>query len=376
MKSKLILLYSGDPAPAMLEIGFFAVKEGKDVNLILVNRNNNDIPIDYTLVNYPVIAIRSSYSGVNLRRLINFPFLLMRVGFILFQNTSRGDIVITNTLDMLLIARIVSIIKHLRIRHQVRDLVRLQLGSGAASIVCRAVDAWLVRKCEILICSSPTFYEKYYSKIYSGKFLLLENMPSREIWKNFILKDRQSRVFKIGYIGVIRYLQPLKNLISAVQILNQKSPGYFVQFAGGGNQEKLQRYIKCPDYFNFFGRFEYSKLAPKLYEDIDLIFAVYDRNDMNCQIAIPTKFYESILTKIPILVSSNTYIGDLVERLGIGLAVDGEVVDALMEALCQISEPDSWYFNARKNLELFDTEKLFQIYDSALLMVAKDELDV
>jgi hypothetical protein len=87
-----------------------------------------------------------------------------------------------------------------------------------------------------------------------------------------------------------------------------------------------------------------------MHEDVDLIFAVYDRYDLNCQIAMPTKFYESILTKIPILVSSNTYVGDLVERLEIGKAVDGESVDALLETLSQIHDPDSWYSKAKINL--------------------------
>lgn len=208
------------------------------------------------------------------------------------------------------------------------------------------------------------------------KVLLLENIPNRKVWNNFSKKIKESGEFKIGYIGIIRYITPLRNLIDAVQILNQQSKKCSVKFAGGGNQNSLLEHIKQPEYFNFLGSFEYSTTVSTMHEDVDLIFAVYDRNDLNCQIAMPTKFYESILTKIPILVSSDTYVGDLVERLGIGRAVNGESVDALVEALSQISASDSWYAKAKKKLESFDADKLFQDYDAAISFAIQDKLEI
>lgn len=369
---KIVLLYSGNPVPAMLELGFAAVNAGKDVDLIIVDRGISDLHLDEDLVNYPVTRICSPYNGINLKRFMHFPLVAIQIAKRLFQTTRRDDVVITNTVDMLLIARLVSMIKPLRIRHQVRDLVSLQLERGILCSIFRLIDRWLVKGCEMLMYSAPAFYEKYYCKIYSGNTVLLENIPRREIWHNFKRNDRQHKEIKIGYIGIIRYMTPLRNLIDAVQILNNNNPDYSVLFAGGGDQEALRLHIKNSDYFSFLGRFEYTSSVAEIHSDIDLIFAVYDRNDQNCQIAMPTKFYESILTKIPILVSSNTYVGDLVERLGIGRAVDGESVDALVVTLSQIEESGSWYAKAKESLESFDAEKLFQDYDSAISIAIKD----
>lgn len=168
---KIVLLYSGNPVPAMLELGYVAAKNDKDVALILVDRGINVLHLDKNLIDYPVIRVHSPYNGINLKRFIGFPLTAMRIAKRLIQNTSRGDVVITNTMDMLLIARIVSVIKPMRIRHQVRDLVSLQLGRGTLCRIFRFIDSWLVNGCEMLMYSAPAFYEKYYSRIYSGKSL-------------------------------------------------------------------------------------------------------------------------------------------------------------------------------------------------------------
>lgn len=350
----------------MLEIGFVAVQKSEDVHLILVDRAANDLALDSKLVNYPIARIQSPFNGLNLRRLISFPLTAYRVATCLLHLAEKDTVVITNTFDMLLVARMVQTIRHIRIRHQVRDLHALQLSSGFSKTIFRALERKLLKGCELILYSAPGFIERYYEDIFGGATCLLENLPRREVWQSFRPKSWPRASFKIGYIGIVRYMSPLRNLIDAIEILLQRGLNYSALIAGGGDQSTLTARVKHPQNFEFSGKFEYTENVVALHEDIDLIFAVYDRFDLNCQIAMPTKFYEALLSRIPILVSKGTYVGELVERMGIGLAVDGESVTELVSVLEAVGSAQSWYGAAREVLQTMDASDFFVRYDAAL----------
>jgi glycosyltransferase involved in cell wall biosynthesis len=371
----LILLYSGNPLPAMLEIGFVAEARNIDVDLILVDRNQADLAVDHELINYPVTRITSPYNGLNIRRMLSFPLVFFRIANALRAKSRNPSIVITSTFDMLFIARIAAVFTPIRLRHQVRDLHALQLGRGLMSGVLRTVEKWLLKRCELLIYSAPSFYEDYYYSIYRGQHVLLENLPGKDVWKNFSRRDLKVGEFRIGYIGIIRYMNPLINLVKAIDSIEQSEISYNVLFAGGGNSDEIKKHVRSKELFSFIGKFEYTTEVANLHDDVDLIYAVYDRFDRNCQLAMPTKFYEALITKIPIMVSKGTYVGDLVERIGIGIAVDGECPDSLVMALQTVNCEDSWYMRARARLQSLDIQRWYESYDTALETVIAEEID-
>lgn len=370
----IILLYSGNPLPAMLEIGFVAVTRGVAVDLVLVDRDQRDLSVDNRLVNYPVVRIVSPYNGLDARRILAFPLTFYRVARTLMAKSRRPSIVITSTLDMLLVTRVVGFFAEVQIRHQVRDLHSLQLGNGIASRALQKFEGWLLKRCELLIYSAPAFFDEYYAKIYDGRKVLLENLPQPVAWNGFSSTQLNNSEFKIGYIGIIRYMNPLVNLVIAIEKLSNSGRRYTALFAGGGNSAEVQMHVRTPDLFTFIGRFEYTSEVAKLHRDIDLIYAVYDRFDRNCQIAMPTKFYEALVTKIPIMVSKDTYVGSLVEEMGIGIAVDGESVDALVSAFSEISAENSWYAKARARLGGLDIQDWHAAYQKALDTVITSEI--
>lgn len=358
----------------MLEIGVLAAKVGHDVELILVDRGMNDLAVDQALLGYGVTRISAPYNGLDVRRLISFPLTAWQVGSRLFKLSVSDAVVITSTFDMLVIARMVAWFCPLRIRHQVRDLHAVQLGHGLLSKAVRVIERWCLKRCELLIYSAPAFYEEYYSAIYSGQLALLENLPRLSTWKTFQPDLSHKTAVKIGYIGIIRYLNPLRNLVDAVECLVARGINISVLFAGGGDVSSLQARVKTPERFEFLGKFEYTSSVAKLHQGVDLIFAVYDRFDMNCRLAMPTKFYEALITRIPILVSADTYVGALVERMGVGKAVDGESVDALSEVLDSVGRPDSWHAKAKATLASLDIDDFYARYQKALALTISSEV--
>ncbi len=368
----IVLLYSGNPLPAMLEIGFVAANRKIDVDLILVDRSQRDLAVDKTLVNYPVTRVASPYNGLDFKRILAFPLTFMKIAKALIGVSRKGSIVITSTLDMLLIARISSFFSSIRIRHQVRDLHAVQLGQGFKSRILKRFEGWLLKKTEMLIYSAPAFYDEYYTEIYQGQTVLLENLPQPAAWENYTRHSFNGVTLKIGYIGIMRYMNPLTNLVKAVEIMHSSGLKCSVLFAGGGNIDLIKRHVQTQDVFDFVGRFEYTAEVAHLHGEVDIIYAVYDRFDRNCQIAMPTKFYEALITRIPIVVSKDTFVGKIVEEMGIGIAVDGEDVHALIGALSNAFAENSWYTRARNKLDGLNIKDWYDNYRRALDTVVSD----
>jgi hypothetical protein len=71
----------------------------------------------------------------------------------------------------------------------------------------------------------------------------------------------------------------------------------------------------------FHGRYQPEHRAG-FYEDCDLVLSNYDTASTTDRTALNNKLYESALALRPILVSSGTYLGEVVTKHALGLAVD------------------------------------------------------
>jgi len=220
--------------------------------------------------------------------------------------------------------------------------------------------------------SSLGFKESYYDDIYKGEVVFLENLPKKEPWidfhKQYLDAHKGKESFTVGFIGALRYLPCIFQLIEAVEKLSPEVP-VNVLFAGGSYPEDLKvikSHITKPHLFRFIGPYVYGDEVAGLYSQIDLIYCVYDSTIHNCRIAMPNKFYEAIITKIPIIVSSNTFLASEVKRYGIGVSVESGNEDELAELLLLALNNDSWYAKAQQSLETLDYNDLYTSYENAL----------
>lgn len=365
----IIFLYTGNPLPAMLDMVLHAQKAGLNPLLVLIDRAQNDLLIDQSLVEYEIVRIPVLYSSVEFRRFSALPGIVVRLNRIIRNELSKDGIVITSSFDMLLMARAVGLFVNLRIRHQVRDLHALQLGKSFLCKLLRWVERWLLVGVEKVIVSSPRFDRDYYAGIFSGEIILLENVPLKKVWDGFKKTPDDDDGFLIGYVGILRYKKSLYQLIDTVERLAARGFNIRVFFAGGGmgsDFEDINSRISKKELFEFSGPYEYSRDIKRLYSNLDLIYAVYDSSDANCQLAMPNKFYEAMLTGIPIMVAKDTFVGEETERLGIGATVDLQKegdLDLKMEA---VFKKNSWYAEAVDSLSLLDTLELYDEYENAM----------
>jgi|TARA_B100000780_G_scaffold54897_1_gene34379 succinoglycan biosynthesis protein ExoL len=368
-KYDVIFFYSGIPLPAMLEVVDHASKIGKKCLLIIINRGSKDLLIDSALVNYDVRTINVTFGSFG-QRVISTLNLLPKCLAIIFNNLQRSGIVMSSNFDTLLLAWIARFFKKFELRHQIRDLHQLQLSGGALAKLIQSIEKLIIKRVSILIVSSFGFVTAYYSKIYNGQIVVVENIPRKSVWNNFSKKQFGVQPFVIGFIGVLRYKKSLFRLIRAVEKLSDDGFQVRVKFAGGAMGDEaieLKSYINNLDIFDFSGPYAYSRDIKNLYSDVDLIFAVYDEYDLNCRVALPNKIYESMITKIPVLVAQNTYVAQRVDELKIGVAVAIDEPEDLYKKLLAIFEKGpNWYATSTDALQNDLTSELYNEYDRAI----------
>ena len=157
----------------------------------------------------------------------------------------------------------------------------------------------------------PNYPEKY-------KFANLQHIPSDKI--------------RISYTGYVRHYVPLLNLMKATNELE----GVETIINGEGDSYiRLLEQSKTMKNITFTGAYNHNNIS-KFYENSDIVYIVYNKGNKNDETAIPTKLYEAIIAKIPIIVGENTAMADFVNKYDIGFTVDGTDYISIKKILLSI----------------------------------------
>jgi len=125
---------------------------------------------------------------------------------------------------------------------------------------------------------------------------------------------------KIGYLGVVSYYQ--QNVYLIEELKNESK--YSLLYAGiypEDNNVKLYCENNGIVSVQFKGRFS-DEEKRMLYEDVDIINAVYGNDNLVVTTALPNKLYDAILYKKPIMVNKATYLAEVVEEYNLGFAIN------------------------------------------------------
>lgn len=206
-----------------------------------------------------------------------------------------------------------------------------------------------------IITHASRFFVKLFQKSPKQQ-LVLENKP---VFSNIERKASIGNPFIISFLGNIRYLDILENLVNAVNDDNR----FEVHFYGGGpDYEALHQYCKNFKNVKLFGKYNYNEIQD-LYRKSDLIWAVYPNKDYNVRYAISNKFYESMYLGVPCVYANNTKLGDFVEQNGIGYIVDPYDVCAIKKLLNSIIENKNNYSKVEDTIYEFANKETTWDYD-------------
>lgn len=213
------------------------------------------------------------------------------------------------------------------------------------------LEKYILKKVSFVVYASP-FFNKYYA-LDSEKYVVINNKPdlllsSLETTDDNLKEKEGNTKTKIGFVGTVRYFNEFK---IAFDSFKNKEDFDFLIYGSGPDLDKLKEYALNNNINNvsFYGRFESSNL-PIIYKNIDFVWACYPKNDLNVRYAVSNKYFESLAFKTPILVSNDTYLGDLVEKNKTGLAIDSSKVEGVISGLDRLSKDKESYISRMKKL--------------------------
>lgn len=312
---------------------------------------------------YTVHQIKIDACGDPLKRLFPYKKFTKEAMKSLIQ--IKPELIDVQGLDMLEIAYKYKMQynKDVRIIYEVADLHRLIVDKQRnpvrllAQRYLRFSDRHCCKKIDLLMVSSPKYVETYFGDfVPPEKTMYFPNVPNLSDLADY-RKKRRGEPFEVGFIGDIRYPEQMKLLIAAAKACKIKL--MFAGFEQGGNEIETL----CKEYSDgeWIGRFDFKTQAAKLYEKCDVIYSVYDADMENVKVALPNKLYEAVYCEVPIIVARNTYLAEVVNEWGVGVAVDHKSPNELIEVLKKMQTDEAYYnqfvVNCRKHKDEVDLEK-------------------
>ena len=196
----------------------------------------------------------------------------------------------------------------------------------------------LVAQADGLVLTSPYFYSDYYknlTKIKHEDVFVFENVPERSVFSVFEKEPHDNLV--VAFVGGIRYFESLQSLFAACSENNH------IEILVAGMGPDYERVLKEANRYTnvkLTGRYNYSEEIAAIYSKVDLVYSVYSTDNLNEQLALPNRLYESIVCEIPILVAKNTRLEEYVKHLGVGFSVRDKDVGGLKDLINRIvSDP-------------------------------------
>jgi glycosyltransferase involved in cell wall biosynthesis len=358
-----VFLFSNEPVPNLAEKVRCAIQAGRRVVVAYLARPAKALHME-AMPGATVLAYPVGFGSVNVRRLITFwPTLWWLRRHVLSRVTENCDVYV-DALDLLAMAQLIGLRRRWKFRFEVRDLHNLQLKGDMVSRLVQGAEQIMLKRLHTLVLTSEAHSHAYYQHRYTRPPVYVDNVPPRDAWQAFT--RRSSGQFIVGFIGVLRYLPCLEALIDAARRLNEKGLPVKVRLAGGGLVDEMRAYAEGMPFIEILGPFRYRDSACHLFEDVDLIYSVYDAEDANVRLAIAGKYYEAQIAGIPMLVAEDTFLESLVVKGGFGKAVRHADAEDVAEKIEEAYRRSEWYQSARRTLAKTDLEKLFINHDKSI----------
>jgi len=293
-----------------------------------------------------------------LRRI--FPFI--RAVYILIRNLPNGYRTIqfyAFSIDCLLIAKLAGIkVGFLEIGDLIFLLTSIKWLRLFEKIILRLIKG--------LVLTSKEYLNQYYKPLIHHRdkpsvFIIENKIPPSlhpyRIRNKPDISDMKAPII-IGLVGFLRYEIPINRLLKFVNE-NPKLVSLKV-FGDGPFKSLIQQHISKG--ITFYGSFRNPIDLPEIYSKIDLNYVVYDNWFLNEKLAIPNKLYESAFFQVPLVCSTNTYLGRLTTKWGIGGTVRIDTQNHFNYDLKTKINPN-WINSAHRNcntipdLELIDNHE-------------------
>lgn len=149
---------------------------------------------------------------------------------------------------------------------------------------------------------------------------IVHNTPAvkRKTKKSTIINNKE--VINITYVGG---LEKKRFIDQAVKVIAAKEFCFFTVAGTPGNAaEEVKKYSEFNN-ISYKGTISYEE-ALKLYEETDIIIAVYDPTHPNHRYSAPNKIYEAMFLGKAVIVAKNSGMDEIVKAYDMGYIIDYE----------------------------------------------------
>lgn len=261
--------------------------------------------------------------------------------------------------------------------YEVLDIQRLVLGTGLSGRLARAIERFILRRCSLLVVSSPDFLTRYFEPVqaYRGASFLLENKVSAS-QTGGRLANPPRRVqpklpWVIGWFGTLRCSKSLEQL---TRIADALGDNVRIEIRGRLSHEDID-----PEAFNrtlaersnmlFGGPYGNPGQLADIYGSVHFSWSVdYLDAGTNSDWLLPNRLYEGGLNGAVALARANTATGRYVVNHALGWTLP-EPLDRSVIAL--LTTLDWLEFAMRRDAIIDRNVKEFVDLDDTLLLLQR-----
>ena len=188
--------------------------------------------------------------------------------------------------------------------------------------IMKFIDKILVRRSKITIMTSEGFHHYLFGKKIRENVVIQPNKLNsyfHDIERNFNPITTTQKL-RFGFIGAIRYPN---TILRFARVIGQYYPNHEFHFYG--DSAVVNDFIAATtDYKNviFHGAFCNPVDLESIYANVDIVACCYENESLNERIAEPNKLYEAAFFGKPIIVSTNTFLADQVNKYKCGWVIN------------------------------------------------------
>ncbi len=311
MKILLITSYKRNMLPYLTKYEKFLKDANIDYDILFWDRDRN-YPLEKAVNEY-TFGKKCSFGGNKISKLSKiFSYLTFRKNVKKLLKVNLYDkVIVFNTLPALFLIDILFFKYKNNYIFDYRDYTFEKL-----YMYKKAVNA-IVNNSYFTAISSKGFLKFLENE---RKLIPNHNISNLELRESCVKLNRNLFKITIGFLGLVRYEDENRIIITSLN----NSDKYVLEYVGRMYEGcKLQQFCEQGNIINVFfdGEFKNEEKG-RLYKNIDIINAVYGNKTYEVRTALPNKLYDCLLFKKPMIVSSNTYLADLVEKYNLGIVID------------------------------------------------------
>jgi succinoglycan biosynthesis protein ExoL len=220
---------------------------------------------------------------------------------------------------------------------EIADIQPVMCGTGMRSRVLRKVERFVLKRCQLLLTTSPGFLRHYFEPVqkYRGPVFMLENRiyPSASL-----IASRQPREEPVrgghpwvaGYFGIFR-CQRSVDLICRLAAAFPETLAFELRGVPAGIDERLFREsISAHPNIRYGGAYRYPDELPDLYAAVDFNWCFdFSALGANSTWLLPNRIYEGGLFHCPALAFDGTETGRWLEANHLGVTFREDLYENL-----------------------------------------------